>query len=532
VGSDTASSTGLTYAVTRASGEGAGNYAITPSSNTLSNYSITYTPGNFTIAGAGTALIKMNNATSVYGTPDSGSIASVQYLNNAGTAILTLNPATPGSTTYTDGIGGSITITPTTTVLANSPVGTYLDAMSNTNTGTTNAAGNFVVVTTIKGNAVVTPKPLVITSGNASTTFNNTVQTHYSISSSGLINGDTITSVTGSASGLHRGVYTDSLSNAQGTGLSNYTISYVNGSLTITPAPLTVTIIPTSAVYNGTNNLPNTTVLNGVIGGSSVTGTTNLTMSGSSVGTQTITNNGTTLSGPNAEDYEIVSSNVANNGSNNVTPSTNGTLNNISGLTGTITITPAPLSIVGASTNAVYNSKTQTNAYFTSGLLGSDTVTSVSGSGSGKFRGVYVDNLSNAQGSGLSNYTIQYINGSITITETPPPILVIPPTENPTQVIVVNPVVTNTDTNNVSSQSISLNNIAFASLGTPEVGNVVFKVTLTNGEPLPSWVSVDPVTHTLTIGEKPANAADTKLNIYIQKLVNGKLKKEAILTTQ
>jgi hypothetical protein len=43
------------------------------------------------------------------------------------------------------------------------------------------------------------------------------------------------------ASGTNVGTYADNLASATGTGLANYAISFVNGSLTITPAPLTIT---------------------------------------------------------------------------------------------------------------------------------------------------------------------------------------------------------------------------------------------------------------------------------------------------
>ena len=51
------------------------------------------------------------------------------------------------------------------------------------------------------------------------------------------------------ASGTNVGTYADNLTSATGSGLANYTIGYVNGSLTITPAPLTITGDTTSNLY-------------------------------------------------------------------------------------------------------------------------------------------------------------------------------------------------------------------------------------------------------------------------------------------
>src|SRR5204862_6279158 len=63
----------------------------------------------------------------------------------------------------------------------------------------------------------------------------------------GLVNGDTVTSATLTSSGAAATAssggspYAIVPSGATGTGLSNYTIGYVNGSLTVNAAALTVT---------------------------------------------------------------------------------------------------------------------------------------------------------------------------------------------------------------------------------------------------------------------------------------------------
>jgi hypothetical protein len=258
----------------------------------------------------------------------------------------------------------------------------------------------------------------------------------------------------GLGSGLRRGVYTDTLSNAQGSGISNYTIQYVNGVITITPAPINAIVTPVSGVVAGvSNNLPNTTTLVGILPGTTVTGSTILIIP-LEAGLQTVINNGTTLSGPNASDYEVISSNLASNGNNNVTPNLVSSGNG----GGNIYLTPAPSTInAGSVTNVVK--------------------------------------------------------------------------DVPVQVPVVTPVVVNSASVNAAAPSLSLNSISFVSYGSPEVGNVVFKVTQANGDPLPDWVKVDPVTRTLTVADVP-EAKNAKLTINVQKLVNGKLKKEALLTLQ
>ncbi|MBU3599119.1 filamentous hemagglutinin N-terminal domain-containing protein [Polynucleobacter sp. 30F-ANTBAC] len=506
-GSDTASSLGLTYSVTRAAGEtvAGGPYAITPTQTTFTNsanYTISYVPGVFTITPAGTVLIKMNPTTSTYGTVVQGTVASVEYVSASGGATLyTLAPVSAGSNIYTDGVGGSITIDPTTTVTSTTNVGTYVGAISNTNNGTTTSSGNFSAVNTIVNTAVVnqanltitinpvtktydaaaftaagataTPnglmngqtlaglggitysgtaigainasgsaytlsgsagtgfsnysvtvvpstltvnqKSLTITGGTATYTFDNTTRTNtYSVV--GLQGSDSVTGVSGLGSGWHANTYNDALASPTGSGLLNYSISYVNGGIIINPAQLTAIATPTSApVYTGGTAVANTTVLSGVIGGTVVNGATSLALSGAGVGSETIINNGTTLSGPNAGDYIVVSSNLANTATNQVTPNIVSSGNG----GGTVVITPAPLTITGGNGSFVFDNTTRTNTYSVIGLLGGDSVSGVTGLASQLHAGTYADTLSAAAGVGLGNYTIAYVNGGIVIAKAP-----------------------------------------------------------------------------------------------------------------
>ena len=115
-----------------------------------------------------------------------------------------------------------------------------------------------------------------------------------------------MTSVATLASGTNVGTYADNLTSATGTGLANYTIGYVNGSLTITPAPLTITANdaqrpvdtpnpPFSATYAGFVGGETPAVLNGALAFStpativSPAGTYPITPYGQSSGNYTIT---------------------------------------------------------------------------------------------------------------------------------------------------------------------------------------------------------------------------------------------------
>ena len=86
---------------------------------------------------------------------------------------------------------------------------------------------------------------------------------------------------------------------------------------------------------------------------------------------------------------------------------------------GSLTITPATITVTGGTTSAVYNGAAQTNTYTTSTLLGSDTATSIGLSVSGSAtathvsQGTVADKLSATATS--TDYQFAYSNGSITI---------------------------------------------------------------------------------------------------------------------
>ena len=104
----------------------------------------------------------------------------------------------------------------------------------------------------VNGTLTVNPAMLTITANNDSKTY-GTLKTFSStaFTETGLVNGDTITGVTETSTGAATSatVGTDNIvpSAATGTGLSNYTISYVNGTLTVNPASLLSLTVTTLA---------------------------------------------------------------------------------------------------------------------------------------------------------------------------------------------------------------------------------------------------------------------------------------------
>ncbi len=100
----------------------------------------------------------------------------------------------------------------------------------------------------------ITPAPLTITANDQDKTYGQTVTfAGTEFSAAGLVNGDSISSVslssTGAAATASVGSYAIEASNAMGSGLNNYAISYVSGTLEVTPASLTITASAVSGVY-------------------------------------------------------------------------------------------------------------------------------------------------------------------------------------------------------------------------------------------------------------------------------------------
>ncbi|NBV76293.1 MAG: hypothetical protein EBR59_10170, partial [Methylococcaceae bacterium] len=358
-----------------ASGINAGTYTdnlkLTElSGNGLSNYEVSYTPGHLIINPAVINAQALNiSGSKVY---DGNATFTATHLSLSG-----ILPADSGQVS----LDGSATV-------ASHNVGTYTNWATNSLSLTGSASTNY----TLTGGAVsvsINPANLTITGNTRAVTYNGGSQTN-TFGTSGLVGSDSVMSVTGLASGTNYSAtpYADSLSAASGSGLDNYTINYVNGSLTISKASLTVTGANRIVTYNGA------TQTNAVATVTGQQGSDSFTTSGYASGTNAATYfDNLSVSGSALSNYAV-------------------TYNN-----GSLVIGKANLTITGNTRTVTYNAGSQTNTYTTSGLLGSDSVTSVAGlaTGTNYSATAYADNLSAVSGSGLDNYTVSYVNGSLTI---------------------------------------------------------------------------------------------------------------------
>ena len=169
---------------------------------------------------------------------DPTALASVAYTNALGSA--------PAATTDAILSAGDHTINPTD-----------ISTLSPT-TATSEFLNDFDVVYYGTGTLTVNTATLTVTANSATKTYGDTVTfAGTEFTTDGLVNGDSVSSVTLTSDGaaataqVSGSPYAIVASDAVGSGLSNYTISYTNGSLTVTPATLIVTANNTTMVLGG-----------------------------------------------------------------------------------------------------------------------------------------------------------------------------------------------------------------------------------------------------------------------------------------
>ncbi len=233
----------LSGALSRVAGEDAGTYGITQGSLVANaNYNIAYFGGTLTIAQAGLSAIfySIGNTTNVYGT-----------LPTIGTVVLT---GVRGGDTLTPVVTVKNNQNQAVTLATTTGVGTYTASV----TGITgaNAANYFINDSgSTAGLITVTPAPLVITLSGVNKVYGDADPT-LAFGVSGLVNGESVaTALTGAptrVAGENAGTYAVSRGSLAAT--SNYSVGTVNGgSLTITPAALVVTADNKSKTYGGTD---------------------------------------------------------------------------------------------------------------------------------------------------------------------------------------------------------------------------------------------------------------------------------------
>jgi subtilisin-like proprotein convertase family protein len=382
--------------------------------NATATYSSTNVPGTLTYSSpAGTYLNAGNSQTlSVTFTPnDTNSFLPVttSVAINVLKAPLTITAndtnkiygaALPAFTaSYSGFVNGDTTNSLTTqATLATS-------ATASSNTGTyaitaTGATSSNYTITPVGGTLTINPAALVITAQNKSKVYGAALPV-FTASYSGFVNGDTTNSLstqatltTSATASSPIGVYTITASSAID---ANYSISYVAGTLTVTTAPLTITAVDKSKVYGAA--LPTlTATYTGFVNGDD---TNNL-------GTQVTLATTATASSPIGT-YPITASGAA------------GTNYSIGYVAGTLTVTTAPLTITADDKSKAFGAALPTlTATYTGFVLSQDTnalttlatltTTATNASNVGTYP-------ITASGATATNYSFNYVDGTLTITQ-------------------------------------------------------------------------------------------------------------------
>ena len=303
-GDDSTDISGLTITSSASTGSDVGSYAINASGASNSNYSIHYVSGWLNITPA-SLTISANNVSRSYGDDNPDFTALLDGLVAGDTA---------------DDIDGLDFLTSAT---VQSNVGSY----GITPTGAVNSNYN---ISYQSGTLTIDPRQLTISADNQSSIFGDELSA-YTLSYDNLASFDTaaaIGTVTATGvSGIYNNVGSYAISVSGGNN-SNYSITRVNGLLTITPRAATVTVVNSSREYGDDNADFSIQISNQV--------------SGAAVGTDGL--NVTTLASASSDvgSYAV---------------SANGIMNNNYDLTyvdGTLSITPATL---------VFNANNQSREY-------------------------------------------------------------------------------------------------------------------------------------------------------------------------
>ncbi len=233
-GDDEADLTGtLEITTTATESSPVGTYPITPSGLSSGNYNITFVDGILTVDAA-PLTVTADDTLKVYG--DSNPAFSVTYSGFA------------AGDNETD-LNGSLSIT--TTATEESPVGTYPITPSALSSDNYN-------ITFVDGTLTITPAPLTITAGDASRVYGSH-NPSFSVTYSGFAAGDDESDLNGSLSITTAAEDTSPVGTypitPSGLSSDNYNIAFVDGTLTVTAAPLTVIANNASRVYGNANPL-------------------------------------------------------------------------------------------------------------------------------------------------------------------------------------------------------------------------------------------------------------------------------------
>ena len=272
----------LTYTCEATPKSNVGDYAITATSNS-EDYIVTCVPGKLTVTKA-SLKVKAKDAERAYGADNAAFAFTYEGFANGETeSVLTKKPV--GATTATK----------------SSPVGQYDITVSGAE------AANYDITEYVKGQLTVKPAVLTVKAGNASRVYGGS-NPEFTYTVSGFVNDETeavmttiptVSTTATTASGA--GTYAIK---ASGAVAPNYSFSYTDGTLTVTKAPLKATVKDATRVYGGTANYE--FEYSGFVNGDTKAAvTTAPTVTSTATKTSPVGEYTTSLSGGSAANYEF-----------------------------------------------------------------------------------------------------------------------------------------------------------------------------------------------------------------------------------
>ena len=262
-------------------------------------------------------------------------------------------------------------------------------------TDTETAIGNYLV-TTANGTLTINPKPLTITAGSDTKVYDSTPLTKNSYTHTELLTGDKIEGVTVTGSQTDAGTSDNVLSaavikNSNNDDVTpNYDITYTNGTLTVTPKPITVKADNKWKAY-GEADPRLTYTSGGLLNNDAITGTLSRE-TGENVGTYAITVGGLTA----GDNYEI-------------------------SFTGAdLTIVEAELTVTANNHTITYGDEPAGNGVTCEGFVNNDTYSSLDGTLAYDFSYTRYGDVGNTytikpKGLTSSNYKITFSTGKLTV---------------------------------------------------------------------------------------------------------------------
>ncbi len=387
----------LTTTVTTSSHVSGSPYAITASGAADSDYSISYGTGTLTVTPVALTITAVNQS-KVYGAVlPTLSVSYTGLVNGDNAASLTIDPAITTTATNGSHVSGS--------------------PYSITASGAVDAD---YTISYVGGTLTVTPAPLLITANNQSMVVNTTLPT-LTATYTGLVNGDTAASLTHqptlvtnatSSSPISGNPYVITVSGAVD---ADYSISYVNGTLTVINQPATtesLTVSPGSTSTYGQDVTVTATVT--ATSNPKATGTVQFEVDGVNFGSAVTLINGSAtidlLTGLQVGTHTIT---AVYSGDQHYASNSQST---------TETVVPAALTITTVNNSTAYGAALptlsasytgfvngDTSASLTSQPVLSTTATSHSPVSSGPYPII-------ASGASDIDYTISYVTGALTVT--------------------------------------------------------------------------------------------------------------------